>query len=242
MNLYIRSDDANRDMARSLAGQLRARLLHIDELPQSGYLMEILGETMSLQNLGSNSSRPFKVSFDRRNPARGQDPLRKALGKKIEVVFDLTAGWCTDAAAMVGMGARVTAFEVNPLAFHMTKFALKHCQDPELQQNLDLINANGSNCVELASVPDVVYLDPMYPPRSGSAASPRAITLLREIVNETANRSASSETSLLRIARDVAGHRVVAKRPHHAPPIEESGKVGEIRSKQLRFDIYAPNW
>ena len=242
MKLYLRSDDVNHDMAFSLAGQLRGRLLDSADLPQAGYLLEIQGETMSLLNLDDSSSRPFSVSFEPRFQARGQDPLRQALGKKYEVVFDLTAGWCADASAMVEMGARVTAFESNPLIFHMVKFALKHYQDPELQQNLHLINANGSNCVELASVPDVVYLDPMYPPRPGSAASPRAITLFRDIVNESASKSASSETSLLRIARDVAGYRVVVKRPHHAPPIEETGKVGEIRSKQLRFDLYAPNW
>ena len=112
--------------------------------------------------------------------------------------------------------------------------------------------------------PDVCYLDPMFPPRTKSAAVKKDMQILHsllgsnpaeemdvgndgdEMMNGTLIR-ASDERELLRSALDVAGSRVVVKRPIKAPLLGE-GSVGSdldtvkpshsIRGSVNRWDVY----
>ncbi len=203
------------------------------------------------------NSGAFYLEFKPRYRGKGRSPLMRALGKNVTSVLDLTAGWCVDACAMVFNGIHVTAFENNPLVFELIKFARDNAEPQLVRDNLILIFADGVECVKLGSVADVVFLDPMYPASNRTAASRKGITILKELQNSFVPKNhgeshgenqpekqpenqRQNEKQLLDAAVRVAGKRVVVKRAHFAPPISEMGKVGEVNSRQVRYDIYAP--
>ena len=80
---------------------------------------------------------------------------------------------------------------------------------------------------------EVIYIDPMYPPRPGSAAPKKSLQILQSLLGEEQH----SPTELLSIALTKASRRVVVKRPHYASPLLP-GKSGATEGKLVRFDIY----
>src|SRR5690606_28288555 len=83
------------------------------------------------------------------------------------------------------------------------------------------------------SAPDVFYIDTMFPERSKSAKVKKEMQLFQLVVGEDADAD-----ELLELALGKARHRVVVKRPRHAPALG-TGKPGlEFVGKSVRFDVY----
>lgn len=107
--------------------------------------------------------------------------------------------------------------------------------------------------------PDICYLDPMFPPRTKSAAVKKNMQILHGLfqtnrtMSEDRKRSIE-ERELLRVALSLAKSRVVVKRPANAPALGDDKKIidpSEIDSSDTiplpsfhlkgsvnRFDIY----
>lgn len=81
---------------------------------------------------------------------------------------------------------------------------------------------------------DVVYLDPMFPPRNKTALPARPLQVLREIVGE----DAPDASELLALARRSALGRVVMKQRAHAPAVGEPD--WRVAGRTVRFDVYRP--
>ena len=80
--------------------------------------------------------------------------------------------------------------------------------------------------------PDVVYLDPMYPPRSKSALPKKEMRILRRLIGDNPDAG-----GLLEVARRVARYRVVVKRTPRAPALAPAPTMS-YRSKLARYDVY----
>ncbi|MCA9290054.1 MAG: class I SAM-dependent methyltransferase, partial [Phycisphaerales bacterium] len=79
---------------------------------------------------------------------------------------------------------------------------------------------------------DVVYIDPMFPPKRKTSALPRKeIVMLRRLVGDDPDAAA-----LLACAR-AAGARVVVKRADEAPALGD-GVVAAHRGKTVRYDVH----
>lgn len=81
--------------------------------------------------------------------------------------------------------------------------------------------------------PDVVYLDPMFPPRRKGAEG-KPLRVLRQLVGDD-----DDAAELLRAARRLATRRVVVKRPLHGEPIAGEKPTTTHKGKSLRYDVYA---
>ncbi|MDA1241494.1 MAG: class I SAM-dependent methyltransferase, partial [Chloroflexi bacterium] len=81
--------------------------------------------------------------------------------------------------------------------------------------------------------PDVVIVDPMFPPRRKSAAVKKEMQALHRLLG-----AEPEPASLLAAALAVARRRVVVKRPGDAPPIEGPRPSIVIGGKTARFDVY----
>lgn len=81
---------------------------------------------------------------------------------------------------------------------------------------------------------DVVYLDPMFPPRNKSALPGRPLQVLREIVGE----DAPDAPELLALARRCALGRVVMKQRAHGPAVGDPD--WRVTGRTVRFDVYRP--
>ena len=190
--------------------------------------------------------RPTSVDFghmDVRSGAgrRNTQPLAKALGMRRRSggelhVLDATAGFAEDTWLCAAFGCRVTAVERSPIIAAMLRdgLARAHCRDPEIAARITLLEMDACNLslAELAKPVDVVYLDPMFPERKGSARERKAMRILRKIVGED-----SDALALFAAAKSLTPRRIIVKRPRRAEPL--FGKPTVIhRAKSLRYDVY----
>lgn len=98
----------------------------------------------------------------------------------------------------------------------------------------------------LTSRPDVIYLDPMYPPSGKSAKVKKDMQLLHRLIGPDADNDL-----LLSTALECARKQVVIKRPKGAEPITARSPVGHapvgrlphrvVTSPNTRYDIYLCN-
>ena len=117
------------------------------------------------------------------------------------------------------------------------------------QEDASLFEAlcNKLECVEADSAarlltipkPDVIYLDPMFPPkRKKSALPPGPIQLIQSLVGYD---NIHETKALFQIALTRASSRVVVKRPNHAPTLGENPIVIH-KGKLVRYEVYRPHF
>jgi len=230
---------------RQLAAQLDALLVAAGAAGAAGavaaaeFHIEFDRHGAALQCAALPRHAPYQVSLDRDRAGPGAaDPLRKAIGappSDAATVIDATAGWGGDAARLAGWGYRVTAVEKHPLVAALLLYAHAQCRDADLRARLTIVHGDSAAYLgTVACAPHVVYLDPMYPLSPKSAAAKKPLALLRRLAGPPGDNRA-----LLEAALACARRRVVVKRPHRAPPLDDR-RVGEVAGKLVRFDIYKP--
>lgn len=179
---------------------------------------------------------------------RGEPVVRAVWGKNRQAptVFDGTGGLARDSFVLAASGCTVLAMEQQPVVAALVLHALQRSRvqalsaaDSELQALFDRLDYRlGSSLAYLQHAApgsiDVVYLDPMFPPRPGSAKVKKDMQLLQRLAETDAG------DELLQPARRVARQRVVVKRPNYAPPLAGIAPSGELPAGANRFDIYAP--
>ena len=227
-------------LCRQFANQLAAPVLRAGDPVETNFLIEFNRHGPVLYCLSLPYRQPFQIDFARvrkngPGKAAGPDPLLRAIGAQAKTVVDVTAGWASDAVHLARCGLTVIAVEKNHLVVAMLMYAYGACLDEQLKTRLEIVHADGAEYLRtMTNSPDVVYLDPMYPPKSKSAAVKKPLAILQMLVGPAGNAAVLFEQAMSQARR-----RVVVKRPHHAPPIYP-GKVGETRGKLVRFDIYKP--
>ena len=235
--LTVRVNCARQADCIALAKRLDVDLLAPDQPHTQGVLLEYKNGTLQLVEADERSA-PLCIELSQRKPGRGADPLLRAIGYKTESVIDCTAGWCTDASHIAGQGISVVAIEQHPVVFELISDALSRCTDEQIKQHLKIVHANAVNWLNTHNPSaEVIYLDPMYPPKPGSALPKKPLQLLHNLTTSMVQH----DVALLQKASNFASRRVVVKRPHYSPPILP-GKSGEIRAKLVRFDLYPPKF
>ncbi len=209
------------------------------------FVLEFSQQRLQLRNLRTPREKPVYIdllktihSFNTANLTRKQ-PLVWAMGKGVKTIVDATAGFGHDATLLACLGYRVTAIERAGIIHALLKDALVRASGDyqvyrKIKYRLFIEQADARDYLKaLTELPDVVYLDPMYPPkRKKSALTRKSLRLLREIVGE--DRDAAD---LLETARAYAAKRVVVKRPHYAQPLLTNPDMS-ISGNLVRYDIY----
>lgn len=192
-------------------------------------------------------SPPFSVEFGfpsflriRKTLAElGAQPLIKAVGKSAETVFDATAGTGQDSYMLATYGYSVVACERNDEVVRQLRHGLEKArQDPDtmglIKGPLEFLYADSIEMLGSGDQsPDVVYLDPMYPPkRKKSALARKEMQYLRSLVGDD-----EDSMTLFDVALRSAGQRVVVKRPVYAEPLGPAPTMS-YEAKLVRFDVY----
>lgn len=163
-----------------------------------------------------------------------REPLARALGKARTVV-DATAGLGRDSVLIACMGYRVIALERSAPVAALLRDGVQRAVAAGLLAEGRIEARHADACAALPALaprPDVVYLDPMFPPkRKKSAAARKELRLLRALVGDDVDAVELLAASLACAAR------VVVKRPVHAPPLgpRPSATYG---GKLVRYDVY----
>ena len=81
----------------------------------------------------------------------------------------------------------------------------------------------------------MIYLDPMFSQRRGSAAAKKDLSVLQALHSATDNE----DSQLFEWAMAQPARRVVVKRPAKAAPLQQRQPSHAIMGKAIRFDVYA---
>ncbi|MBF0264684.1 MAG: class I SAM-dependent methyltransferase [Gammaproteobacteria bacterium] len=241
--------------AQTLASKWKYQLLspqQIEELCPPFYLQLTVPHLQLVEFNGK--SNPLFIDFNagnyrhRRLFGGGKNQLiARAMGINKGFsphIYDATAGLARDAFVLAGLGCKITMIErTNILAGLLQDALQKALTVPEVKTicaNMDLIHAdsieyfthfikNNSN----QKIPDIIYLDPMYPDKKGSALVKKEMQFLQQTVGKDHDAS-----NLLEASINLAKYRVVVKRPKSSDYLGHIKPQLQLLEKKQRLDIY----
>lgn len=169
--------------------------------------------------------------------------LAKAIGYRSNAsltIFDTTAGSGREAFLLAALGCEVTLFERHPLVADALETALSHAStDPALVPIVARIALHRTCAIKFLSqpqaflLPDVIYCDPMFSPRTKSAAVKKTLQQLQQWIGQDHDAE-----QLISLALQYAKRRVVVKRALRDPPLVRTPTFS-LKASSHRFDVYA---
>ena len=245
----LSSELACQQQARTLAKQFAFEL--ITQPPGNAYYLCLNAQGLQLLHSGPRAAGPIRIDFvsgalahrRRYGGGRGQ-PLARAAGLKPgfnPTVWDATAGLGRDGFVLASLGCSVTLCERSAILAALLQDALQHATaDAEIggwvRARARLVHGDSSELLQnLAGrrQPEVVYLDPMYPPGKAHVLVKKEIRAVQELLGPDRDSGA-----LLEIALKSARRRVVVKRPRRGGWLNDMKPDTCIESKKTRYDIY----
>ena len=172
--------------------------------------------------------------------------VRAAKTKGVETPFavDATAGLGADSLLLAAAGFHVLLFESDLVIAALLRDALRRAaDDPALApiaNRMQLIE--GDSIAGLHTLahdgatarPDVVYLDPMFPERTKSAAVKKKFQLLHRL-----ERPCENPEALLEAACAAHPRKIVIKRPAKGPHLAGVKPSYSLSGKAVRYDVIA---
>ncbi len=199
--------------------------------------LELVGDGMVL-----------RADFARMLPRLRPDRLARELlvraarvrGAESPTVVDATAGLGEDSLLLAAAGFTVTMFERDSAIAALLRDALERAADePQLAgivERMTLVEGDSvAGLRELSVPPDVVFLDPMFPGRTKSAAVKKKFQLLHHL-----ERPCEDEEGLLAAALSARPRKVVVKRPPKGPWLAGVKPSHSLAGKAVRYDVIVP--
>lgn len=251
--VVISRHPGRREQAGRLASHLGASLLTNADpaaLREPDFALVLDEASVYLQQTGRKAPGPIQADFasgavdHRRRFGGGKGQMiARAVGLAAHVkprVLDLTAGLGGDAFVLASLGCEVSMVERSPVVQALLEDGLERAaavDDPELAAIVARMTLRGLDAAEYlrqpGEAPEVVYLDPMFPPRKKSADVKKEMRAFHSIVG--ADEDAGE---LLTLAREKAVYRVVVKRPRKAPDLGGQAPSHRLEGKTSRYDVY----
>ncbi len=192
----------------------------------------------------------LRVDFDRPAARRRQQAPHRELvvqaarlrrAGESPLVVDATAGLGRDGFLLAAAGFRVVLCERNPVVAALLRDGLARAallpRTASIAARIRLIAADFADGLEqLSERPAVIYLDPMFPPRSKSAKVKQELQLLQLL--EGTGGGESDAARLLQTALAAGPRKVVVKRPLKGPALAGPAPSHVLRGKAVRFDVY----
>ena len=190
----------------------------------------------------------LRADFTRLLPRLRPDRLGRELlvraarvrGVEGPTAIDATAGLGEDSLLLAAAGFRVTMFEKDPVVAALLRDALERAAATAelagIVARMELVEGDSVEGLRgLGFSPDVVFLDPMFPERTKSAAVKKKFQLLHHL-----ERPCDNEGELLAVALAVRPRKVVIKRPPKGPYLAGAKPSHSIAGKAVRYDVIVP--
>ncbi|MDC1435792.1 class I SAM-dependent methyltransferase [Gammaproteobacteria bacterium] len=229
---FVFTGEVDTDYCQSIKQLTKLPSLELSEKGKFTHILNLDESGLSLQSqelrAGETHKQPTRVDFQdasllyRKESFGKHQGLAKAVGlnkHKPMHVLDATAGLGRDAFILASMGCEITMIEQSPIIYSLIFDGLKRAAYTEdlalkgILQKMSLLHAKAQDYFKeieqgKKAKPDVIYLDPMFPPRNKKANVKKDIGLLQEVLgfDEESN-------DLLKAAKGFAKHRIVVKRP-----------------------------
>ena len=222
-----------------LEPDMAKRCISTDEAPR---LVRDAG-ILSLVSDGMRLSGDFSKLLPRVRGGRlGSELLVRAArlkgGPGHPTAVDGTAGLGEDSFLLAAAGFDVTLFERDAAIAALLADALERAAaDPGLAaiaSRMHLVEADAVNAMaELDFTPDLVYLDPMFPAKRGSAQAKKKLQMLQML-----ERPCEDEDELLEAVFAAAPAKIVVKRPVKGPYLAGRKPSHSVSGKLVRYDCY----
>lgn len=221
--------------------------------PPPYFLLHLTVSHLELQVTQDSSITPLAVDFlsgknhHRRlyGGGKGQQ-LAKAIGLNKysnPTIIDTTAGLGRDAFVLATLGCEMTLIERTAPVYLLLNDALSRARltdDPDIQiiiKRMELLHTDSLSYLSNLNqnqLPDVIYIDPMFPPREKSAKVKKEMALFHQLVGQDDDAKEIVEMALNRALK-----RIVVKRPRLAESLYPKPAF-QITGKSTRYDIYLP--
>lgn len=214
--------------------------------------LELTGKSEGLTL--TDGTMELRADFTRMLPRLKQGRLQQELlvkaarAKGIERpwAIDATAGFGEDSLLLAAAGFTVDLYEQDCVIAALLQDALERAaDDPALAASVARMRLHAGEdsiaglrqTVELVELtaPDVVYLDPMFPERTKSAAVKKKFQLLHHLEQPCAD-----EETLVEAALAVHPRKVVIKRPVKGPLLAGVKPSYQLAGKAVRYDVLVP--
>lgn len=202
---------------------------------------------LALEGAGQCLRGDFSSMLPRMVPGKLQRELvvRAAKVKGVDAprAIDATAGLGEDAFLLAAAGFSVQMYELDPVIAVLLADALRRARaDARLAPVIERMSLAEGDSIEalrqLASAPDVVLLDPMFPARRKSALVKKKFQLLHQL-----ERPCADEEALLQAAIDACPRKVVIKRPLKGAALAGRKPSYSLKGTSIRYDcIVVPSY
>lgn len=237
------------DKSILLAKQLDLPL--ISKTETFDFLLVYTKEHLELRQPAQKKFHPLYIDFlsqelqyRQRLSSRKNELIARAVGIKSSkqlTVIDATAGFGTDAIILANLGCKITMLERSSIIAALLQDALNRAINSDItySKRIRLITTDAIQFFkelaqkDLDELPDVIFLDPMFPERKKTALVKKEMRILQELVGKD-----SDSDELLCLAKHCAKKRVVVKRPKLAPHLAQQTPDIIFRGKTLRYDVY----
>lgn len=214
-------------------------------------LLLVSPDNLALRAPGRSAPSPIVVDFGaaamRHRRRGGQNELlgrAAGVGKKSPLrVLDATAGLGRDSFVLADLGCEVTLAEREPVVAALLRSGLVAAEsagDAWLREVVGRMTLAAGDARHLSAAAllrqDVIYLDPMFPPRDKSAAVKKEMALFQALFSHPG--AAADADALLGWALHAPVARVVVKRPLKSAPLAGRAPSHAIRGKAVRYDVY----
>lgn len=250
-NLAVQINRDYLQQSKALATRLRLPLVEATVVDATNsYVLVYTDQGLALQQTGEKADGPVYVDYlggastYRRNKGGGELIVKAVSGSKDikPSVLDVTAGLGRDCFVLASWGYDVTALERSPVVFSLLEDGLERARllgDADLRsvvQRLQIVHTDAIpylNERATSNPPDVVVIDPMFPPSKKSALVKKEMRAFHYVVGPDHDGSL-----LLEAALRAATYRVVVKRPKKAEFLAGEKPNFSLEGKAIRFDIY----
>lgn len=251
-------DGGSLDRAQGLSDRLDAPVAVCEAgcseaafIPEPGLLyLKVSRDGLSLMRDGMELRPDFAEMLPRiKQGALQREMLVKAArvkGVETPRAVDATAGLGEDSLLLAAAGFTVTLCEADPVIAALLEDALARASAHEvlgpIVERMHLVAGDSRIALERAGAstgaqPDVVYLDPMFPGRTKSAAVKKKFQLIHGLERPT---EPLDEESLLQAALAAHPRKVVIKRPVKGPYLAGVKPSHAIAGKAVRYDCIVP--
>ena len=251
-------DGGSLDRAQGLSDRLDAPLAVCEAgcseaafIPEPGLLyLKVSRDGLSLMRDGMELRPDFAEMLPRiKQGALQREMLVKAArvkGVEAPRAVDATAGLGEDSLLLAAAGFTVALCEADPVIAALLEDALARASAHEvlgpIVERMHLVAGDSRIALERAGAstgaqPDVVYLDPMFPGRTKSAAVKKKFQLIHGLERPT---EPLDEESLLQAALAACPRKVVIKRPVKGPYLAGVKPSHAIAGKAVRYDCIVP--
>ena len=194
------------------------------------------------------SGMELRGDFTRMLPRLRQGRLQQELlvkaarikGATEPTAIDCTAGLGEDSLLLAAAGFSVTMFERDAMIAALLADALERAAADarlaDIVSRMTLVAGDSlAGLADLDFEPDVVFLDPMFPARTKSAAVKKKFQLLHHL-----EQPCEEEDALVKAALAAHPRKVVIKRPAKGPHLAGMKPSYSIQGKAVRYDVLVP--